>query len=126
MMRRKRNEIVHLEINGKSVNGVEALKQEIHKYFASRFSQRVYPDIDFEMGNHAKVSEVQARALEILPSREEVKQAVWDCGIDKAPGFDGFNFKFIREMWEDIKEDIYDFVISFLEHGDVARAINVT
>lgn len=53
-------------------------------------------------------------------------QAVWACGIDKAPGFDGFNFRFIREMWELIKDDIYAFVIQFLEHGDSARSINTT
>lgn len=64
--------------------------------------------------------------LEAMPSREEIKSAVWACGTDKAPGFDGFNFKFIREMWDLIKEDIYNFVIDFLENGENPRAINIT
>ena len=55
--------------------------------------------------------------MESIPKREEVKNAVWACGTDKAPGFDGYNFKFIREMWDVIKEEIYDFVLEFLNSG---------
>ena len=64
--------------------------------------------------------------LETIPSREEVKQAVWECGIDKAPGFNGFNFKYIREMWEAIKEEIYESVMEFFVEGQSVRHLNVT
>ena len=64
--------------------------------------------------------------LETTPSREEVKKAVWACGIDKAPGFDGFNFKFIREMWEVIKDEIYEFVMEIFVDGCTMRHVNVT
>ncbi|GKB88582.1 RNA-directed DNA polymerase, eukaryota, partial [Tanacetum coccineum] len=29
-------------------------------------------------------------------SNEEIKKAVWDCGGDRAPGLDGFTFKFLK------------------------------
>nr|GEV32733.1 RNA-directed DNA polymerase, eukaryota, reverse transcriptase zinc-binding domain protein [Tanacetum cinerariifolium] len=31
---------------------------------------------------------------------QEIKDAVWDCGGDKAPGLDGFSFKFIKAHWD--------------------------
>ncbi|XP_057518489.1 uncharacterized protein LOC130799411 [Amaranthus tricolor] len=58
--------------------------------------------------------------------REEVKKAVWACGIDKAPGFDRYNFKFIREMWEVIKDEIYESVMEFFIAGHSVRHLNVT
>ncbi|KAL4560291.1 hypothetical protein LXL04_032441 [Taraxacum kok-saghyz] len=32
--------------------------------------------------------------------------AVWDCGNDKAPGPDGYNFRFLKKLWNIICEDI--------------------
>ena len=78
------------------------------------------------MNNHLKVTEEQTRFLEATPLREEVKNVVWACGIDKAPGFDGYNFKFIREMWYVIKDEIYEFVLEFFISGCSTRNINVT
>ncbi|XP_057443833.1 uncharacterized protein LOC130735985 [Lotus japonicus] len=37
---------------------------------------------------------------------EEIKSAVWECGADKSPGPDGYNFRFIKEFWELLKDDI--------------------
>ncbi|GJX56798.1 RNA-directed DNA polymerase, eukaryota, reverse transcriptase zinc-binding domain protein [Tanacetum coccineum] len=47
-------------------------------------------------------------------SMEEVKDAVWDCGSDKAPGPDGYTFAFIKHFWDNLKTDILDFVNAFL------------
>lgn len=86
--------------------GVVDLKKEINRYISERFSQPNTPKVDFDLGDHHRLTADQVAFLEALPSRDEVKAAVWACGVDKAPGFDGFNFKFIREMWDQIKEDI--------------------
>ena len=102
------------------------LKCEVRKYFQQRFKQEPVPKFDFCLDNHPKISAAQAESLEIIPSTEEVKQAVWACGVDKASGFDGYNFKFIREMWDTIKEDIYEFVLEFFVTGASVRDINVT
>ena len=50
----------------------------------------------------------------------------WACGVDKAPGFNGYNFKFIREMWEVINEEIYEFVQSFFQCRVSLRSIYIT
>ena len=78
------------------------------------------------MDNHPKITVAQAAFLETIPSSEEVKQAVWACGIDKAPGFDGYNFKFIWKMWDILKDEIYEFVMDFFVAGCSVRHLNVT
>nr|GFC35818.1 RNA-directed DNA polymerase, eukaryota, reverse transcriptase zinc-binding domain protein [Tanacetum cinerariifolium] len=39
-------------------------------------------------------------------SYQEIKRAVWDCGIDKSPGPDGVTFGFIRRYWSLIEKDV--------------------
>lgn len=40
-----------------------------------------------------------------MPSREEIKSAVWSCESSRAPGYDGFNMGFIKKMWNSIGDD---------------------
>nr|GEW18091.1 RNA-directed DNA polymerase, eukaryota, reverse transcriptase zinc-binding domain protein [Tanacetum cinerariifolium] len=48
--------------------------------------------------------------LERDVSNEEIKRTVWDCGIDKAPGQDGFTFGLYRRYWDIIGNDVVDAV----------------
>nr|GEV01332.1 RNA-directed DNA polymerase, eukaryota, reverse transcriptase zinc-binding domain protein [Tanacetum cinerariifolium] len=59
--------------------------------------------------------------LEIEVSNEEIKRAVWDCGIDKAPGPDGFTFGFYRRYWDIIGNDVVDVVKLFFLHGEIPK-----
>ena len=126
LFRRKKQEITKIKINGRLIGGVQNLKEKVRDYFVKRYTQESVPNFDFNMDDHPKISQIQAQNLEVIPSREEIKNAVWACGVDKAPGFDGFNFKFIREMWEEMKEDIFDTVTGFFTEGGSLRHLNVT
>ena len=126
IFKRKKNEISQVIIDGRRVAGVANLKEGIRNHFRHRFAQDQIPGFDFDLKNHPKVSSEQVLLLEATPSREEIKKAVWACGIDKAPGFDGFNFKFIREMWEVLEDEIYESVLEFFILGHSVRHLNVT
>nr|GEY85346.1 RNA-directed DNA polymerase, eukaryota [Tanacetum cinerariifolium] len=45
-----------------------------------------------------------------MDSEKEIKRAVWDCGIAKALGPDGFTFGFYRWYWDIIGNDVVDAV----------------
>ena len=126
ILRRKKNEIVRTKVNGRCIQGISNLKSEIRSFFAHRFSQDSLPAFDFDLDSHPRITSEQAISLESYPSRDEVKNAVWACGVDKAPGYDGYNFKFIRETWEVIKEEIYDFVLAFFQSRISISNINIT
>nr|GEV80114.1 RNA-directed DNA polymerase, eukaryota, reverse transcriptase zinc-binding domain protein [Tanacetum cinerariifolium] len=57
-----------------------------------------------------RISLEQNDDLEREVSNEEIKRAVWDCGIDKASGPDGFTFGFYRQYWDIIGNDVVDVV----------------
>lgn len=54
----------------------------------------------------------------------EIEQAVRSCGSDKAPGPDGFTFKFIKVYWDRIKDDIMAFVKYFEQSGKINTGCN--
>nr|GFA04126.1 RNA-directed DNA polymerase, eukaryota, reverse transcriptase zinc-binding domain protein [Tanacetum cinerariifolium] len=62
--------------------------------------------------------------LEIDVSNEEIKKAVWDCGLDKSPGPDGFTFGFYRHFWKLIEKDMVDAVKYFFKHGALPNGSN--
>lgn len=50
--------------------------------------------------------------------------AVQSCNGDKAPGPDGFNFKFIKASWEIIRDEVYDLVTKFWSSASLPHNCN--
>nr|GEX22282.1 heat stress transcription factor A-4c-like [Tanacetum cinerariifolium] len=61
----------------------------------------IIEDVDFK-----QISVEQQEFLECDVSNEEIKRAVWNCGSDRAPGPDGFTFKFFKTFWDVIQDDV--------------------
>ncbi|GJW56579.1 RNA-directed DNA polymerase, eukaryota, reverse transcriptase zinc-binding domain protein [Tanacetum coccineum] len=62
--------------------------------------------------------------LECNFTREDIKRAVWDCGGDRGPGPDGFNFKFFTTFWDLLEEDVVRFVHEFFRFGYFPKGCN--
>lgn len=62
--------------------------------------------------------------LQSFFSYEEIRRAVWDCGGDRAPGPDGFNFTFIKTFWSTVKDDFIKAIKHFEVFGTLARGCN--
>ncbi|GKD36029.1 RNA-directed DNA polymerase, eukaryota, reverse transcriptase zinc-binding domain protein, partial [Tanacetum coccineum] len=54
----------------------------------------------------------------------EIKNSVWDCGGGKAPGPDGFTFKFINQYWDTIGKDFIEMANKFEADGYIPRGCN--
>ncbi|GKA33082.1 RNA-directed DNA polymerase, eukaryota [Tanacetum coccineum] len=57
-----------------------------------------------------KISYEQQAYLESDVTNAEIKKAVWECGIDKAPGPDGFTFGFFRHFWYLVDIEVFEAV----------------
>ncbi|GKC43379.1 RNA-directed DNA polymerase, eukaryota [Tanacetum coccineum] len=55
-----------------------------------------------------QISHDQRLNLESEVTNVEIKKAVWECGMDKAPGPDGFTFRFFRHFWYLWNGDVFD------------------
>ncbi|KAJ9550052.1 hypothetical protein OSB04_022595 [Centaurea solstitialis] len=69
--------------------------------------------LSFRSSRFRKISESQNCMLEAPFTAEEIKNAVWSCGGEKAPGPDGFSFALIRKYWDMMSLDFYKAVKEF-------------
>ena len=68
----------------------------------------------------------QIDMLEKEVTKEEIKWAVWDCGIDKSPGLDGFTLGFYRRYWPMIENDVVEAVTYFFSEGKFPKGGNAS
>ncbi|GKB56369.1 RNA-directed DNA polymerase, eukaryota, reverse transcriptase zinc-binding domain protein [Tanacetum coccineum] len=112
MLKKKRRQLAIKGIlkNGDLIENPSMVKAEFLGHFSSQFQQPngIPPSLDSEFLN--PISSSKREFLERPFSRGEIKKAVWDCGGDRAPGPDGFTFKFFTTFWDLIENDVIRFV----------------
>nr|GEX88279.1 RNA-directed DNA polymerase, eukaryota [Tanacetum cinerariifolium] len=59
-------------------------------------------------------------------SYQEIKRAVWDCGVDKSLGPDGFTFGFITRFWSLLEKDVVAAVKYFFTSGTFPKGCNAS
>ncbi|XP_016206355.1 uncharacterized protein LOC107646702 [Arachis ipaensis] len=72
------------------------------------------------------IGEEDALALEVQPTPEEVKEAVWDCESSKAPGSDSYNMNFIKRCWSEIGTEFTAAVMDFFLSSKLPADTNLT
>ncbi|KAJ9558649.1 LOW QUALITY PROTEIN: hypothetical protein OSB04_013263 [Centaurea solstitialis] len=97
-------------INGLLINGVweakpEIIKNSIFEFFKEKFSESDLGRPRFRSNLFRKLSTEQNKFLEASFLVQEIKDAIWTCGDDKAPGPDGFSFAFVKKYWDLIGTD---------------------
>ncbi|GJZ73768.1 RNA-directed DNA polymerase, eukaryota [Tanacetum coccineum] len=70
-----------------------------------------------------KLSVDNVASLELPFSEKEVWDAVCNCGGNKAPGPDGFNFKYIKRFWDIIKGGVLTEVRWFWDKGEISNGV---
>lgn len=111
-------------IEGLWVTDPEQIKASIWNFFAKKFDENMPDKPKLINPNFAKLDCSDCELLDKPFSIEEVEFAVKSCGNDKAPGPDGFTFKFIKEFWQDLKDDIFAFVKKFENTGRFNKGCN--
>ncbi|XP_057739647.1 uncharacterized protein LOC130956641 [Arachis stenosperma] len=84
------------------------------------------PLIGFRDGLVKQIGEEEAAGLEVMPSPEEIRQAVWDCESSRAPGCDGYNMNFIKKCWSEIGQEFTEAVMRFFQNARLPTDANIT
>lgn len=96
--RNSKNRIHGIDINGEWIQNPKLIKREVRRFFHSRFSEECQNRPPFDCPNLKQVSQVDSNRLIQRFEEAEVKNAIWECADDKAPGPDGFNIRFIKRF----------------------------
>ncbi|GKV51770.1 hypothetical protein SLEP1_g58395 [Rubroshorea leprosula] len=120
----RRNEINSIQIKGDQCRGVNEIKEGVMNYFKGLFSEEEWQRPKLDGISFKQIDKADNDFLTATFLKEDIKNVVWDCDSSKSPGLDGFNFKFIKAMWEEIKQDVIGFVQEFHEHGKLVKGSN--
>lgn len=118
------NTIDSIEIEGASVNDPARIKTEADNFFKKIFREESTIRPTFDDMQFNKVNEEQATSIILSFSDEEMDDAVASCDSDKASGSNKFIFKFVKNAWEIIKEDIYEIVQELWNSAWLPRGCN--
>jgi hypothetical protein len=105
----RKTRIFQLQQGDTIIEGDEALKRHITKYYKDLFGSAENSTISLDetqKDNIPQVSELENEMLIQSFSEEEVRKAVFQMEHNKAPGPDGFPAEFYQACWDIIKEDL--------------------
>ncbi|XP_015945169.1 uncharacterized protein LOC107470290 [Arachis duranensis] len=95
--RRRNNRIDALMIHERLVRNQARIKGVIRAFYKDLYRQEYVSRIGVRDGLVKRIQREEAEALEVMPSAEEIWEAVWGCESSKAPGSDGYNMNFIKK-----------------------------
>ena len=93
-------------------------------HFSARFRDETRSPPSFDLVFPNTLSVEQSLFLESSFSKEEIKRAVWDCGVDRAPGPDGFTFEFLKKFWSTVEADVVRLVCDFSYSSTIPKGCN--
>lgn len=98
-IRRARNQIDKIQVDGQEIKGAEELKKEAHNHFKNLLGANEGTTDHDNFLQHTPKNISNGQNAEIMKeiSEEEVKAAIWSLHPDKAPGLDGFTIAFYRQ-----------------------------
>ena len=121
----------HNSLKGVVVDGVwtvepNKVREEARAFFSQRFLEPNLHRPTLDGITFQTITQQQNNMLVAPFSEEEVRLAIWDCGSDKSPGPDGFNFKFIKMFWPLIKPDVLRFLDEFYVNSVFPKGCNAS
>nr|GFC49221.1 RNA-directed DNA polymerase, eukaryota [Tanacetum cinerariifolium] len=113
------------EINQMDLKDV-AQKPKIRWAIEGDENSKLFHGVINKRRSHLAIRRVFASVgdLEKGISHEEIRNAVWDCGVSKSPGLDGYTFEFFRRYWSFIGLDLCSAVKCFFDKGCFPRGGN--
>ncbi|GJS64513.1 RNA-directed DNA polymerase, eukaryota [Tanacetum coccineum] len=111
-------------VDGAWIEDPKIVKDEFFTHFKDRFSNTCSDRLTLDMEFPNKLSIDQKTDLERPFTKEEIKGAVWDCGLNKSSGPDGFTFGFYQRYWSLLEPDIVDAVNHFFTNGCCTKGCN--
>jgi len=125
-IRRRKNLIERIEVNGLEYTNQGQIKRAIVNHFKQQYAQQNSQSFNINNLGLSVLTVQQNQHLIEAISAEEVEAALANCASTKAPGYDGFNFKCIKHVWPIIGNDFTRCVLNFFNSGQLPKSINMT
>ncbi|KAK4433017.1 hypothetical protein Salat_1063900 [Sesamum alatum] len=125
LVRRRKNKISMVKINGASQTETEVLKEHVFNYSKNLFSTNIRTTLHPLQSSYlqARLTEDQQRMLLDVPSFEEIHMVVKSLSPYKASGPDGCQAFFYQQFWNIVGVSVYEFVSASFKEGEFSREV---
>ncbi|GLT62038.1 hypothetical protein SLA2020_347050 [Shorea laevis] len=107
------NNITGILCNGRWIEEPKTVKKEVVQYFCSLFKVDSWRRPTLGGIQFKQISEENKVWLKTPFSIKEIKEALKNCDGSKAPGPNGYNFNFIKCVWDSLKTNFVEFFMEF-------------
>ncbi|KAJ0443306.1 putative RNA-directed DNA polymerase [Helianthus annuus] len=124
--------IVNANLSANRINGMmdgdewitnpAIIKQKFHDFFAHLLAEPMESRPVINCPNISVLAPEDGDYLIRPFSLLEIKDAVWECDGDKAPGPDGFNFKFLKRCWNGLQGNFVKLFEEFYANPHISRS----
>ncbi|KAK1326980.1 hypothetical protein QJS10_CPA01g01725 [Acorus calamus] len=124
--RHRVNKISQLLVEGQLVEDPGRIEESLVQHFTEAFQKwrRWVPEWFDE--NIGRVPDRYWHCLEAPFTEEEVQRAIFGTEADKAPGPDGFGFRFYQTFWLLVKPDVMEVFSEFFSGSTGVGCLNAT
>jgi hypothetical protein len=101
--------IFQLEDGDHIIKGDDQLKEYITRYYKGLFGPNEREDVTMNVNRRDDIPQISAGDNEKLIepfSEMEIRDAIFQMKLNKAPGLDGLSVEFYPTFWEIIKDDL--------------------
>ncbi|WMV18962.1 hypothetical protein MTR67_012347 [Solanum verrucosum] len=120
------NNIDSLLINGANVSEPAMIREEIIDFYQNLYKENEHWRPQFSPTDQATLNEEDNVMLQSQFGEQEIKECVFACAGDKAPGPDGFTMAFFIQCWEVVKMDVIATIQNFHSQGYFDKSFNAT
>ncbi|GJR43430.1 RNA-directed DNA polymerase, eukaryota [Tanacetum coccineum] len=111
-------------VDGVSINSPSMVRNVFMSLFENRFNHPFSARLSLDMIFPKQLSLDTKDDLEKNVTKDELKRAVWDYGLNKSPGPDGFTFGFYQRYWSFLENHVMEDVSHFFLYGKFPRGGN--
>lgn len=112
-LRKTKNFIGKLKVDGRLVSNPRIIKKETVNFFKKLYSADHSIGLKHNGIGFACLSQGQKEGLDCILLEEEIKGGWFEAKSSKAPGYDGFNIGFVKKLWNTVGEDFIQMITSF-------------
>ncbi|KAJ0428711.1 putative RNA-directed DNA polymerase [Helianthus annuus] len=115
------NRLNGLTIDGAWVNQPSLIKDYVAAFFEDKFKETRHSRPGLRCPNLSRLSVDEATTLVCPFTLLEIKNAVWDCVGDRAPGPDGINFRFLKRCWAGVEHEFTQLFAEFYQKATISK-----
>lgn len=115
-----------MSIEGNLISSNEAMREGAKAFYQNLYKEEFLQRLKLDNLSFERLDNLERNQLEAPFFEEEILDGLRSYDVDKAPGPNSFNLKFLQNFWLLIKDDVIEMFTDFHRSGSFVKYLNAT